>query len=270
MSKYIFSGVLYICSCLSVFAQSDQVTIPIEDNTAGIILKINLFQGKISVKGSDRADVFVKYAAITSDEDADHNEIEEKNGLKKISGGNLDLEMTGDGNTVTIESSNWNKNIDFIIEVPRKMDLNIQKNIGGNVDIENIEGTVNVENNIGDVSISNVTGTVNASTNAGSVKVAFTEIPDPKNMMFTSTTGDIDVAIPSGFGVNLALKTDMGDIYSDLDLTIENKVQEPSREQDEGFFKYSQSNHTYAKVGAGGPELTLVTKLGNIYLRQQK
>ncbi len=254
----------------NLMAQSDEVLIPLNGDHANHRLKINIFQGEITVKGTERQDVKANYAVITQDSNDSDSFSTDKNGLKKISGGNLDLEMSSSGNTTLIKSHNWNKNIRFEIEVPKNMDINIQKNIGGSVTVVDVQGSVNIENNVGDVVTKNIRGIVNASTNAGALKIHFAEIPEAKNMMFTTTTGSIDISLPPQFDVDLVLKTEMGEIYSDLDLTIENKVPSPSSEQKDGVFKYSHSDHTYAKVGSGGPEISVTSRMGSIYLRENK
>ena len=270
MTKYTIFIYSLVLSLSQSWGQTDKVLIPLDDPTASKELKINIFQGEIKVSGTDRQDVEAFYEVITNKDDEDTDEGGDHQGLRKISGGNLDLQMSSEDNVVAIQSQNWNKNIMLNIQVPRDMDVNIQKNIGGSVSVSDVRGTINIENNIGDVITKNIDGVVNASTNAGKLEIHFASIPTAKNMMFTSTTGSVDVTLPSQFDVDLILKTDMGEIYSDLDLIVENKVQPPASEKKEGVFKYSHRDHTYAKVGAGGPEITIISKLGSIYLRQGK
>ena len=268
MQRIIYIGILMILTTISAMSQSDEVTIPFDDPSAEKKLKIDLFQGDITITGTDRKDVLVKYEVTKEDEEPD-NEGSDHQGLKKISGSNLDLEMSSAGNTAVIESHNWNQNIIFTIEVPSNTNLNVQKNIGGQVNVENLNGSINIENNIGDVVAKNMGGVVNASTNAGNVEVHFSSIPDSKNMMFTSTTGNVDLSLPAAFAADLKLKTDMGDIYSDLEIVIDDNAEKATTESKDGTFKYFNSHWTNASLNGGGPGITLRTKLGNIYLREK-
>ena len=265
----IFLTAIISTIAITIFAQSEEVAIPFADATSDKELHVKIFQGDITIKGTNRKDVLVTYEVIDKEKESTPV-TEDKQGLKKISGGNLDLEMTSNSNVAKIKSHNWNRSIRLSIEVPTNIQLNIQKNIGGNISIADISGDVNIENNVGNIETENISGIVSASTNAGDIKCHFKEILNAQNMLFTSTTGKIDLSLPPQFAADLKLKTDMGDIYSDLDLQIVKKESEPETKDDAGNFRFLHSDYTYATVNGGGPELTIKSKLGNIYLRTSK
>ncbi len=269
MKNYILFSLFGFLATAALRGQSDVVNIPLDDPAGAKKLKLNIFQGSVEILGKDRGDVLVEYKVVGSEEE-DELTSTETEGLRKVSGSNLELEMSSEDNIVHIESQNWNKNIHFSIEVPRDIQISIQKNIGGKVSIADVKGNLNIENNVGDVEVKNAHGIVNASANAGNITCHFTEIPEPKNMLFTSMTGKIDLSFPPQFAANLKLKTDMGDIYSDLDFTMENRVQGPESESKDGKFRYFHSDFTYAILQGGGPEITVRSKMGNIYLRESK
>ena len=265
----IFLTALLCTLTMTIFAQSEEVTIPFDDATSDKELHIKIFQGEITIQGTNRQDILVTYEVI-EDEKEEALSSTDKEGLKKISGGNLDLEMSSDNNLAEIKSHNWNKNIRFSIEVPTSIRLNIQKNIGGNVLVSDVKGNINIENNVGDIEVKSIVGMVSASTNAGDITCHFKEIPEAQNMLFTTTTGKIDLSLPALFAANLKLKTDMGDIYSDLDLQMVKKELEPKTKDDGDSFKFFHSDYTFATLNGGGPELTIKSKLGSIYLRASK
>ncbi len=262
----ILSIALSSTLAVAIFAQSEEVIIPFDDASLEKELHIKVFQGDITIKGTNRQDVSVTYEIIEDEKEPNPVSTDEQ-GLKKISGGNLDLEMSSNDNLAQIKSHNWNKNIRLTIDVPTSIQLNIQKNIGGNVMVSDVEGKINIENNVGDIEVKNTVGMVSASTNAGDITCHFKEIPEAQNMLFTTTTGKIDLSLPSQFAANLKLKTDMGDIYSDLDLQMVKKELEPKTKEDGGSFKFFHSDYTFATINGGGPELTIKSKLGSIYLR---
>ena len=59
-------------------------------------------------------------------------------------------------------------------------------------------------------SIKKARGIVNASTSAGEIKIEFEDIPDPKSMIITNHTGDIDLTLPSSYKADLKMKNQLG------------------------------------------------------------
>lgn len=254
----------------SLFSQSDVVNIPFEDAGAAKKLKIHIPQGNIKIIGSDRQDILVRYHVTNEEEEETDRENEGKNkGLKRIAGSNLNLEMACQNNIAEITSSNWHRYLILDIEVPRNITLDIQKNIGDTIWIENISGNLNIENNVGDIIAKRISGLVNASTNAGSILVEFDKITSDKTMRLLSTTGQIDVSLPANHAANLKLKTDMGEIYSDLDISLQKSNIQSDTKNNNGDFSYFNDSWTSALLNGGGPEIALKTKLGNIYLRKK-
>src|SRR6186713_825427 len=89
-------------------SQTNELTIPLSDPAKRGKLKAYLNSGSITVKGTARKDVLVKYS-VSESEDGDEDEREEehennnknqsqsappKTGLKKIGGGGIDLQIT--------------------------------------------------------------------------------------------------------------------------------------------------------------------------------
>ncbi len=265
--KYIF--LFFLAFALTpVYGQIETVKIPFE-NPAGVKkLKVDLFQSSIKIKGSDRQDILVKYEIMQHQEDRDAGNSGKAAGLKKISGSNVNLEMTCQNNVASIHAKNWNRYIAVEIEVPRNIELDIHKNMGDTILIEKISGNINIENNIGEIIVKNVSGIVNASNTAGNIYVHFDKIPAAKAMIFNSTTGEVDLTLPSNYKADLKMKTEMGEIYSDLDLVIKKSPLNSDRENKDGQFKYSNNDWTYASLNQGGPVITIKSKIGNIYLRK--
>ncbi len=267
-TKYIF--LLFLLTALSpIYSQVETVNIPFENPTGAKKLNIDLFQSSIKIIGTDRSDLLVRYEIMQADEEEHMDKDNKTAGLKKISGANVNLEMTCQNNVASIHSKNWNRYITVVIEVPRNIELDIHKNMGDTILIERINGNINIENNIGDIIVKNTSGVVNASNTAGNIFVHFDKIPEAKSMIFNSTTGEVDLTLPTNYKADLKMKTEMGEIYSDLDLVINKNPVSTEAQNENGHFKYSNAAWTYASLNQGGPVITIKSKIGSIYLRKQ-
>ena len=266
--KWIFTS-LSLLFLTQLTGQGKQVTVPFSSTEGEKVLEIDIFSGSVEIKGSQRNDVLIEYSISKLNEDYDEDEGKEKSqGLKRISGSNFGLEIGEDENTIYIESQNWTNSLNLVIEVPTNTHIDISKNIGKLIQVENIAGNVNVENNVGEIMVNGVTGLVNASTNAGNIKVEFDGIPEPKTMKFISTTGDIDITLPSDYKADLKMKTDWGEVYSDMEIATTKGDYELKTSEDDQRVKYYTDTWTRGTINGGGTEITLKTQMGSIYLRK--
>ena len=131
----------------------------------------------------------VKYS---SDEEEDDHE-DTKDGLRRIGGGGLDLEVTENGNNVNVNSGTWNDRLNIEIEVPSGMDIEAKTHNGGDILVTNIQGELELTNHNGEITASNISGAVIATTYNGEVKVTFDKVKDNTPMSFTTYNGDVDI-----------------------------------------------------------------------------
>ncbi|MEM7373214.1 MAG: DUF4097 family beta strand repeat-containing protein [Bacteroidota bacterium] len=253
----------------SVFGQEEMVNIPFKSSDQAKSLVIDLNEGEVSIVGTDRTDVLVRYQSHRSQSEGEQEGMEEKSkGLSKVSSGTKKIEMSSKENQIMIRSDSYDANLSFAIEVPKTIDLNIDIDFSGNVSIQDIQGNVNVELASGDIRIQGLNGLLNASSDEGDIHVQFVNIPDPKTMMWMTTSGDIDVSLPSDYSAKLKVKADKGDVYSDLNIQFQEKVERVQDTDEDGSFRYINNSWTYGTLNAGGPEIIIITKLGDIYLRK--
>src|SRR6187402_2956341 len=145
-------GLTLITSSIAFAQGGNEFVVPLSDPAKRGKLKAHLNYGSITVKGTARKDVLVKYKTVEENEkDRDHdrdddddddrhvrvhvnvdvndkNKEKEKNnkaGLKKISGGTMDLEVTEHDNLVKANSDSWSNRMNLEIEVPLGFDLNV-------------------------------------------------------------------------------------------------------------------------------------------------
>ena len=274
MKKYILLnatvlitlGLLLIAS--SVFGQnSNEFSVPLSDPSKRGKIKAVINFGSISVKGTARKDILVKYS--TNKEDDEKNRNKTKDGLRRIGGGGMDLEVTENANTITVHSGSWNNKLDVEIEVPAGIDVEAKTHNDGDLMISNIQGEVELTNHNGEITAVNISGTVVATTYNGEVKVSFDKVKEGTPMSFTTFNGDVDVSFPAATKATLKMKTEHGDIYSDFDVAFKNTGPVEKKDTKAGVFKVVIDEWKKGDINGGGPEMTFRNYNGDIFIRRK-
>ena len=116
----LLSAFAFICQAQN----SNEFTIPLSDPAKRGKIKAHLNSGSITIKGTARKDVLVKYkSAKDEDGDRDRERKGAKEGLKRIGGGGLELEASENSNMVKVSSGSWNVKTDLEMEIPTGMDV---------------------------------------------------------------------------------------------------------------------------------------------------
>lgn len=265
---YLYKITILLLISSNIWAQ-EKVNIPFSDPAGAKSLDIDVMSARITIVGTDRSDILVSYKTESFDED--HNDDHgERSGLKKISSAGVDLEIEEYKNEVSIKSEGWANTLYLELEVPKNINIDISKNMGEDIIVENIIGDVNMEASIGSIYAKGITGLVNASSSTGEISVHFDAIPEAKSMIFSSETSEIDLTMPEDYKANLKMRTDFGDIYSDLDIQIEQNPDKIKRSSNDGKLKIYTDNWTTASLNGGGPEIKIQTKMGDIFLRKKE
>jgi len=265
-------GIILISSSFA-FSQSE-FTVPLSDPAKRGKLKAHLNYGSITVKGTARKDVLVKYSPANEDDDdddheRDHDNEKSKSGLRKIGGGGLDLEVVESNNTVKVQSDSWNTKLNLEIEVPSGFDMDVHTYNDGDLVITNVQGSVELTNYNGEITALNISGSVVATTYNGEIKVAFDKITEGTPMSFSTYNGDIDVTFPAATKATLKLKTDQGDIYSGFDVDIKSSGPIQKKDEKSGVYKVIIDEWRKGDINGGGPEITMRNYNGDIYIRKK-
>jgi len=246
-------------------AQNDnEFTVPLSDPSKRGKLKAHINYGSITVKGTARKDILVKY---TSQRDDD--EPSSKNGLKRIGGGGLDLEVVESNNNVKISSDSWSSKLKLEVEVPIGMDLDVKTYNDGDLVINNIQGALELTNYNGEITALAISGSVIATTYNGGIKITFDKVTDGTPMSYSTYNGDIDISIPSALKATLKMKTEQGDIYSDFDVDFKSSGPVQKKDIKGGVYKVVVDEWKRGDINGGGPEISMKNYNGDIFLRKK-
>src|SRR5688572_21871966 len=261
-----------VCLVGGLFAQGgNEFTIPLTDPAKRGKLKAHLNSGSITIKGTARKDVLVRYKSEEDDEDHDHDNDrnKSKDGLKRVGGGGMDLEAAENNNYVVVKSDSWNNSINLEIEVPAGFDLEAHTYNDGDLIITNVQGKVELTNYNGEITALNISGSVVATTYNGEIKVTFDKVTDDSPMSFITYNGDVDLTFPATFKATAKMKTEQGEIYTGFEMNVVSTG--PKKIEDKGGkgFKLKIDDWKKGDINGGGPEVTIKTNNGDIYLRKK-
>ena len=217
----------------------------------------HLNSGSITIKGTPRKDVLVKYSAS----DKDGKKIEQgKDGMKRISGGTMDLEVSESSNFVKISSGSWNNALSLEIEVPSNIDLQVHTYNDGELELSNYNGEIYAYN---------ISGSVVATSYNGEIKVTFDKVTEGTPMSFSTYNGDVDLTFPSTLKSSLKMKTNQGDIFTDFDVALVKSGPIQKKDEKSGVYKVVIDDWVKGDVNGGGPEFMLKTYNGDIFVRRK-
>jgi DUF4097 and DUF4098 domain-containing protein YvlB len=274
INRWAAGIVFFLMSVVACAQDSGEIPVPLSDPSKRAKLKVHINYGSITVKGTARKDILVKYTQREDDhgdddERRDKDSRSTKNGLKRIGGGTLDLEVSENSNFVRIESDSWNNRVNLTVEVPSGIDMNLHTYNDGDIDIANIQGEIELNNYNGEITAENISGSVVATTYNGEIKVTFDKITEGTPMSFVTYNGDIDVTFPATLKASLKMKTQQGEILTgfDVKLTPVNPVIKDNSKG--GTYKVTLDEWVRGDINGGGPEFIMRNYNGDILVRKK-
>ncbi len=278
--KKLFVATMVLMSAVLRAQDSGEFTVPFSNPSGAFKLIVDIKTGSVKVKGTARRDVYVKYSSEKDggdEHDRDHDGDNEddkrghsnREGLKKISSGTMNLEASEYQNSVKVTSDNWSSKIEVTVEVPSTINLKVKTYNDGDLDVNNITGIVELINYNGAITATGISGTVVAETYNGDIKIAYDKLTLDTPLSYANYNGDIDLTFPAGFKGSFKMKTKQGEIYSGFDTQVQKASPVKKTESKTGVYKVVIDDWVKAEVNGGGPEISIQTYNGDIYLRKK-
>jgi len=263
-------ALVLITTSLSSAQNGNDFIVPLSNPAKRGKLKAHLNSGSITVKGTARKDVLVKYTSNEENEKEGAERSHDVAGMRRISGGGIDLDVTETDNLVKIESKSWNHSVNLELEVPSGFDLDISTYNDGDLLVTGIQGEMELNNYNGEITALNISGSVIATTFNGEVKVTFDKVSENKPMSFTTFNGDIDLTFPSTLKASFKMKSEQGEIFTDFDMAV--KSSGPIQKKDTksgGMYRVTVDEWKRGDVNGGGPEISMKNYNGDLKLRKK-
>ncbi len=125
---------------------------------------------------------------------------------------------------------------------------------GGSITVGRVRGSADVRTSGGSITVSGAGGNLSAITSGGSVSATLYGQPTRRTRLETSG-GSVAVTLPSNVNLDLRARTSSGRIRSDF---------HPDHRKD----RDRSDDRLDAKIGRGGPELSMSTSGGNVTIRR--
>jgi hypothetical protein len=160
-------------------------------------------------------------------------------------------------------------NVDYTVKVPFGMNLHISTVNDGIILVNNVSGTLHVNNVNEEISIKNAKGTTFAHTVNGDVSVNYLTNP-PEESSYYTINGNIRITYQPGLSADLHFKSMNGDFYTDFPEAelLPASVTKVQEKKGNGII-YKLNATTAVRLGKGGKTFKFETLNGNIYIKKQ-
>lgn len=265
-----FSGLVAALCCVTAATGAQrlgpQVTVPLTDPGRPASLNLQLVEGGITVRGSNRHDVQIIARARGQHQ---RDEGGDGTGLRQLAQPPA-FTVTEERNGILLVLHTPERAIDFEIQVPSRANLKLgTTSINSGIVVEGVEGELEINNPNGPITLTRVGGSIVANSVDGDVRATITSVSMQRPMAFASFNRDVDVTFPAALKATLKLRSDQGSVLSDFDVT---PLQQPTRidetRRDGGRFRIEVNRFIYGAVNGGGPEIELRTFTGSVYVRR--
>lgn len=242
----------------------DRISVPLSDSSRPAVVKTSLVTGGITVKAYNGKEVVVE-ARVHG-----HEASEAKAEMKRVPIMATGLSAEEENNRVHVSVGSAQRPTDLNIMVPVRSSL-ILRTVNGDISVTGVDGELDVDNVNGSVTLSNVSGTAVAHALNGRMLVTFNRINREKPMAFSSLNGDIDVTFPADLKANVTLSSDRGEVYSDFDVQLQARAQQPIVEDGRGHggkYRVKLDKSIRGSINGGGQEIQFKNFNGRIYIRK--
>jgi len=266
----VFCALLAVPGVAQQTAQptTDRVTVPFSDPERPGTLKVNLLDGTVTIKGSNRRDVLF----TTTSQDA--REVLRRRQRAETPPGMRRLTQPGGfgvqerDNEMSL-SSGPNRELSLDIEVPMRTRLRLTS-VNGSISVDSVDSEIEINTVDGGITLTNVGGSVVAHAVDGNIAATIARVTPQAPMAFTSLNGDLDVTLPATVKANLRLRSDQGDVFTDFDVQVIASASASRTQRNGRGVRVDVNRSIYGSVNGGGPDFELRTFEGNIYVRKAK
>jgi len=253
----------YLLLLLAIPLSAERINVPLRDPSRPALVKMSTVNGSIQVKAHSAKDIVVEL------DDSGPRTRNAPNGMKEILSGRVGVNIEEENNVVTIKSAHGNGS--YTVYVPEKSAIHIRSVNGREIRVEGVEGEINAETTNGSVVIVDASGPVVAHSLNGRLTATLKQVPAGKPMSFSTLNGRIDLTLPVNAKADLKINNQQGETYSDFDMAITSTFNRTDSNRDNGpKYRLTMERVVTAKLNGGGPEISMRSQNGPIYIRKGK
>ena len=252
-----------VTGLLMVFAlstQAQEYKYTVKGNASDTWVDINQLAADLIIEGAAGSDIRIVAT--------DYEGLPEKaKGLKPLSAAGVDntgigLSVNQDGTRISIVgTSRDSDDAKYTIYLPKALNLKVDYGSwqSGDLMIKGMAGQVEAKAFSNDLILENVTGPIVANTLSSDLIVKFTTLAQGAPTSLSSTSGDIEVTLPSATKGTFKMSSMSGGVYTDLNFEM--------KEGQSDVRRIGGSSST-GKLNGGGVEVSLRSISGDIFIRK--
>jgi len=163
----------------------------------------------------------------------------------------------------------YNYKVNFTVKVPSGTNLHIATVNDGIITVDNVSGTLHINNVNEGILVKNAKGTTFAHTVNGDVSVNYLSNP-PEASSYHTINGNIRVSYQPGFSADLTFKSMHGDFFTDFteaQMLPASTTKVQDKKGREAIYKLNTI--TTVRFGKGGKTFKFETLNGNVYIKKQ-
>jgi len=259
-------------------AADKSYNLPLSKPGEPVSIEVEVYRGSITLVGykGDTIEITAKTSTFTG-KDKDLKKVKAKinnsprssKGLKSVKSPSMRLEIEERNNEVEISSEVSNQHVDLVIKVPQRSSVDIELYKGGDINIDGVNGALELEAYEGMIIAKNISGPIVAETARTDIVVNFSAFDKTSPSSLTSHMGNVDITLAKNVAANVNVQTYRGEVFSGLDKDFvvidEIKKSKNGKKQEIVLGGVMQ-----AKVNGGGQALSLTSYSGNLYVRKAK
>jgi len=259
-------------------AADKSYNLPLSKPGEPVSIEVEVYRGSITLVGykGDTIEITAKTSTFTG-KDKDLKKVKAKinnsprstKGLKSVKSPSMRLEIEEKNNEVEISSEVSNQHVDLVIKVPQRSSVDIELYKGGDINIDGVNGGLELEAYEGMIIAKNISGPIVAETARTDIVVNFSAFDKTSPSSLTSHMGNVDITLAKNVAANVNVQTYRGEVFSGLDKDFvvidEIKKSKNGKKQEIVLGGVMQ-----AKVNGGGQALSLTSYSGNLYVRKAK
>jgi len=294
MKNILFGSAILIASLVSgiVDATERNYSLALTKPDQPAIIDIELYRGSVSVIGYEgkTVEISANLSPIVDDKESefqkkiqkkiknkvknnlDHHQLSthrSTEGLKLVKSEMFHLEVEEENNEIEIVSQTVNQHVALVIKVPFSASVAVEVYQGGNIDVNNVKGSLELKSYQGGISAMNISGPIVAETYTQDIVVEFNHFDEKTPTSLTSHTGNLDVTLAKNINAMINVQTYQGEVFSGLDSEF-TSVDEVKNGTSNTKQKITLGGILQAKLNKGGQDLSMTTYIGNLYIRKAK
>ncbi|PKG84975.1 hypothetical protein CXF85_05020 [Colwellia sp. 75C3] len=256
-------------------------SLPLSKPGEPVSIEVEVYRGSVTLVGykGDTIEISATTSVFSGKDDdlkkvkapknSNNNPARSNKGLKSVKSQSTRLEIEEKNNDVEISSEFSNQHVDLVIKVPQRSSIEVELHKGGDISIDGISGSLELEAYGGMITAKNISGPIVAETGQTDIVVSFSNFDKTSPSSLTSHMGNVDITLAKKVAANVNVQTYQGEIFSglDKDFVVIDEIKKNKKGKKQ---KIVLGGIMQAKVNGGGQALSLTSYSGNLYIRKAK